>query len=63
MKFKEWLNLQETMTGSNCVAQFARMSIPLVRRISPGEFAMDHEQDEWFKKQREKRSKKNLSLD
>ena len=32
MTFKEWLKLDENGTSTSCVAVFARMSFPLVRR-------------------------------
>lgn len=31
MRFKEWF-LKETMTSTNCIASFARPTIPTVRR-------------------------------
>lgn len=37
IKFKEWLQLQETGTSTADVAVFSRISIPLVRRIWPVE--------------------------
>ena len=62
MNFKEWLELKETMTSTSAIAGFSRMSIPLVRRITPGEFSMDHGQDEFFNKKK-KKNKKHLSID
>lgn len=35
MKFKDWLDLQETGTTTADVAHFSRMCIPLVRRAFP----------------------------
>ncbi len=32
LEFKDWLKLQEVGTGSNCVASFARQTMPMVRR-------------------------------
>lgn len=36
MGFREWLKVQEAGTGTNCVAGFARMTLPLVRRSWAG---------------------------
>ena len=39
MKFKEWFELQETGTTTSCIAGFRRITLPLVKRVWPGEVA------------------------
>jgi hypothetical protein len=39
MRFKEWFELQETMTTTADIAGFKRITIPLVRRMYPPEIA------------------------
>lgn len=38
---REWLEVQEAITSTSNIASFARMSIPLVRRIWPQEVEVD----------------------
>ena len=50
MNFRKWLEneiVKEMATGTNCVAGFARISLPLVRRQYP--------EDPFFKKRKKKR--------
>lgn len=48
MRFKEWLNLQETGTSTGDVAGFARICMPMVYRWWPTE--MDDEKNKKKKK-------------
>lgn len=53
INFKSWLNekiIEENATGTNCIAGFARMTMPLVRRIWPQEV-----EDDFFKKKKKKK--------
>jgi len=46
LHFKEWLKLQEVGTGTNAVATFARMIMPLVRRgPAQGQFGCKYDKD------------------
>jgi len=54
MNFAEWLKIQENATGTNCVATFARPSIPMVRRMSVGP-VVDSGEDPFFKKRKKKK--------
>lgn len=50
INFKSWLKeeiIKETATGTNCIAGFARITMPLVRRIWPQEV-----EDNFFKKKK-----------
>jgi hypothetical protein len=53
MDFKKWLQLQEVGTSTGCVAGFARISLPLIRRTWFGW----EEEDPFFKKSKNKRKK------
>lgn len=39
MKFKEWLEIQETMTSTGDIAGFSRIVMPLSRRLWPGDYS------------------------
>lgn len=42
MKFREWLNLKETMTSTSCVAGFSRIALPMQRRLWPMDWGAWH---------------------
>ena len=56
MDFKDWLLKLEVGTGTDSVAVFSRMTMPLVRRVDP----VWEEEDPFFKKKK-KNANKSLS--
>ena len=59
LSFREWVKLSETGTSTASVAGFSRISIPMVRRTSPGELAGHIGEDPFFKKRRKKKKRKS----
>jgi hypothetical protein len=60
MTFKEFLEkIDETMTSTSCVANFQRITIPMVQRQYPQEITFG--EDPFFKKMR-KQSKEGLTF-
>lgn len=35
IKFKEWVQVRESMTSTACIATFSRPALPMVRRVWP----------------------------
>ena len=52
MNFAEWLEIQETATGTGSVAVFARQAIPMIRRTFAGPWG---DEDPFFKKKKKKK--------
>ena len=50
MNFREWLKLNETATGTNCIAGFKRIALPLRRREWAKLLGPWSEEDPFFKK-------------
>ena len=57
MKFRDWLKIQETGTSTACVAGFARMALPHVRR--GGDISGLSGHDSFFDKKKKKKKKKD----
>jgi hypothetical protein len=56
MRFKHWLELQESGTTTSCIASFKRMVLPLITRVWPTE-VLDLDINKGEKKPKKKKKK------